>query len=79
MSQLYMTNYTVATAVTPGDSTAVVYTGLYVGGTGNVAVRVKASGASVTFQAVPAGMILPLEIDRVLSTGTTATLMVGLA
>ena len=72
-------------AVTPSNSTTFDNVGpnnpparsLYVGGAGNVAVRFV-DGSTVTFTAVPAGMILPVHVDRVLATGTTATGIVGL-
>lgn len=67
-----------AVAVTKSDST--VFTaptrGVYVGGTGDVAVRMWYSGNSVTFVAVPVGSVLPIAVDQVLSTGTTATSIV---
>jgi hypothetical protein len=72
---------TVAVAVTPNDSTAVSFAGLYVGGAGNVTIEaLNASGAAanVLFTAVPAGTILPVHCTKVLSTGTTATSIVGL-
>lgn len=66
-------------AVTKSDST--VFTqptrGLYVGGGGDVAVRMV-SGAAVTFVGVPTGSVLPIRVDKVLSTGTDATDIVGL-
>ena len=69
-----------AEAVTKSDATDLTYItrGLYVGGTGDVKV-VMQSGDQVTFSAVPAGTILPIRCSRVLSTGTTATLMIALS
>lgn len=69
-----------AFAVTPNNSTDLPETtrALYVGGSGAIAA-VMASGASVTFTAVVAGTILPVRVNRVLSTGTTATAIVGLS
>lgn len=66
-------------AVTPHDSTDfTTWTrALYVGGAGNVAA-VTFDGTAVTFVAVPAGSILPLQCRRVNSTNTTATSIVGL-
>ena len=52
--------------------------GIYVGGTGNVAV-VLPSGTAVTFIGVPAGTIIPVRCIRVNNTNTTATSMVALA
>lgn len=66
-----------AAAITKSDSTAVNFDAIYVGGTGDVAVRTF-KGTTVTFSAVPVGTILPIKVDRVMSTNTTATLMLGL-
>jgi hypothetical protein len=51
--------------------------GIYVGGTGDV-VAVMADDTAVTFSAVPAGTVLPIQAKRVNSASTTATLMVAL-
>lgn len=51
--------------------------GIYVGGTGDVAVTTS-NGETVTFSAVPVGTILPITVKQVMSTNTTATLMLGL-
>lgn len=63
-------------AVTPSDATVFgdMSRCLYVGGTGNVAVRTR-GGDTVTFSAVPVGSFIIGEFDKVLSTGTTATLI----
>ena len=61
-----------ARSVTASDATIIPTTrALYIGATGDVAVRM-ASGASVTFTAVAAG-VFPVQVDQVLATGTTAT------
>lgn len=66
-----------AAAVTASDATVLPVTrGLYVGGTGNLAVRM-ADGMTITFNSVPVG-IFPIQVDQVLSTGTTATNIVAL-
>jgi hypothetical protein len=66
-----------AVAVTKSDATILEKTrALYIGGTGDVAVRM-ADGSAVTFSAVPVG-ILPIQVDQVKSTGTTATLILAL-
>ena len=46
--------------------------GLYVGVTGNVKIRTPAN-VDITFVALAAGVIHPIEVRRVFSTGTTAT------
>jgi len=67
-----------AFAITPNDSTDLtrLTRGLYVGVGGNVAVRI--GGVDVTFSNLAAGVVHPLRVTRVLSTGTTATNIVGL-
>lgn len=54
--------------------------GLFVGGAGNVIVHFPGSpsGTNITFTGVVAGTILPIVIDKVIKTSTTATNMVGL-
>jgi hypothetical protein len=47
---------------------------LYVGGTGNVSV-VTIGGDIITFNGVPAGATLPIQVLRLRSSGTTATLI----
>ena len=64
-----------AVAVTPSDTSLTAFHGLYVGTTGDVAIK-GSSGTSVTFTAVPAGSIIPI-VCRVMSTGTTASNIVG--
>jgi len=65
-----------AVAVTPHDTTFVDLVGFYVGVTGDVTVQCVA-GTSITFTACPAGMIVPLRVVRIMSTGTTATNITG--
>lgn len=66
-----------AVAVTKSDSTVIPATrGLYIGVTGDVAVRM-AQGNTATFTAVANG-IIPIQVDKVLSTGTTATGIIAL-
>lgn len=67
-----------AAAVTKSDST--VLTGvraLYVGGAGDVAVQFPGGASTVTFSAVPAGSILPIQVVKVMD-ATTATAIVAL-
>lgn len=66
-----------AVAVTPSDTTQIPATrSLYIGVTGDVAVEMT-SGNSVTFKAVPVG-VLPIQAHKVLLTGTTATNILAL-
>lgn len=69
-----------AAAVTKSDATVFSppAVGLYVGGTGDVTVRMAGGQNNITFSAVPAGTFLPVSVDQVRSTGTTATLIVRL-
>ena len=67
-----------AAAVTPNDSTTMNATrGLYVGSGGNISVDMMQGGA-VTFTAVPTGVILPVRVVKVNSTGTTASSILAL-
>jgi len=50
---------------------------IWVGGLGDVKVD-TIGGDTVTFTAVPAGTVLPVQVRKVYSTGTTATNMVAL-
>jgi hypothetical protein len=60
-----------AAAVSTNDTTVIPTTrALYIGTTGNVAVRI--GGSNVTLPTVPVG-VLPVQVDKVLSTGTTAS------
>lgn len=66
-----------AVAVTPSDATIIPVTrALYIGGTGNINVRM-ADEQTLVFAAVPVG-IFPIQVDQVLSTSTTATNIIAL-
>lgn len=69
-----------AWAITKNDDNELAYVtkGLYIGGAGDVAVQMY-DGTSVTFVGVVAGSVLPIMVKKVLSTGTDATNIVGLA
>ncbi len=58
------------------DSNNVATKCIYVGGTGDVAVK-NSLGATITFTAVPAGTYLVCVTNQVLSTGTSATNMIA--
>jgi len=68
-----------ATAVTPSDSADLpnVCRGLYVGSTGNITVDMP-DGATILFSNVVSGIIFPVRVKRVRSTGTTATGLVAI-
>jgi hypothetical protein len=54
--------------------------GLYVGTTGNVAVRcLNADGTTVTFTAVPAGTFIPGNFTRVMAATTASTILIAYA
>ncbi len=79
-SNVFVPNAMFAAAVTKSDVT--VFTNptgaLWVGGVGDVAVRMYGNATNVTFTAVPAGSLLPISVDQVLSAGTSATNIVRL-
>lgn len=70
-----------AATVTTSDSTVIPVTrALYIGVTGDVAVRMAGTGDNpntVTFKNVPVG-IFPIQVDIVLATGTTASQIIAL-
>lgn len=78
--QLNAATYTGFTAVTKSDTTLVNCRAIYVGGAGNIAVSIDGTTAAVVLTAVPVGVIVPIELNggRIMSTNTTATLMVAL-
>jgi hypothetical protein len=68
-----------AVALTKSDTTEFKVTrGLWVGGAGNVAVKMADDTAAVTFVGVAAGTLLPLRVWQLMSTNTTATSVVAL-
>lgn len=77
-ANIFQPQFENAVAVTKSDAT--VYSPplsqLWVGGAGDVAV-VMVGGQTVTFTAVPAGVMLPVRVTKVKSTGTSATNIVG--
>lgn len=76
--------YTLAEVVTKSDASAQgtlatrISDAVYVGGTGDIAVKMGNSTSAVVISAVPAGTLLPIGINRLMSTNTTATLVVAL-
>lgn len=67
-----------AAAVTPHDTTKIAVTrGLYCGVSGDVKVDML-NGDTVTFTNLADGIIHPLQVDHVYSTGTTATNIVAI-
>ena len=80
------TNYSPTFPMFPGDAVVIVPSDsvnlttaavIYVGVGGNVKVT-TAQGTAITFTGVLAGSVIPVQVMRVWSTGTTATNMVGI-
>lgn len=61
-----------AFAVTPSDSAVQSAYYLWTIDGGDIAVETEA-GETVKFEQVPAGSFIPVSVNRVLATGTTAT------
>ncbi len=51
--------------------------GVFVGGAGTLSVNMVGDGAAVSFTC-PAGILLPIQCDKILNSGTSATLIVAL-
>ena len=68
-----------AAVVVPDDVNDLVNTSrsIYIGTTGDVSVHMIGQTLPVVFKAVPVG-VLPIRVDRVLATGTTAADIVAL-
>ena len=67
-----------AAAITPSNTVNLANpTVVYIGTTGNIRV-LTAQGDDVTFNNVPAGAVLPVQVIRVFATNTTATNLVGI-
>lgn len=69
----------IAVAVTPANATLTngPPRALYIGVTGDLVVTMPGAAGTVTFAAVPAGSILPIQPIQV-NTGTTASSIVAL-
>jgi hypothetical protein len=65
---------TAGSVVTPSDTTTFpdVVRSLWIGGGGNVVVRMVGDKSILPFNGVPAGTLLPIQCDRVMA-ATTAT------
>lgn len=70
---------TKAFAITPSDTDELTYVvrGIYVGGAGNLKVMFRDDTVAVTFVGLTAGSTVAGRIKQVLSTGTTATNLIG--
>lgn len=68
-----------STAVTPSDSTdltTLATKGIWVGGTGDLSIKLLNDSAAVSILAVPAGTFIPGSFKRVMA-ATTATSIVA--
>lgn len=70
--------WTRAKVITPSDSAEVNCSAVYVGGTGNLTVIMRDDTATTLFSTIPAGTVLEIACAKIMSTGTTATTIVGL-
>lgn len=68
-----------AVEIAPNDSADLIKTtrSIYVGTAGDVAVNMAGSEELVIFKSVPVG-VLPVRVDRVLATNTTASDLIAL-
>jgi hypothetical protein len=69
-----------AVAVTPDDAANLEYSSrsVYIGGTGDLSVEMVGDQANVVFTNVQAGTVLPIRVNKVHSTGTTANSIVSM-
>ena len=69
-----------AFVVTPDDNNDLpsVTRGIYIGGSGNLVCILQDDTTSITFTALAGGVIYSFQIKRILSSGTTATNIIGL-
>jgi hypothetical protein len=65
-------------SITPSDDTdlTIATRGIYVGVSGDLKV-ITLKGTTLTFVGLAAGIIHPLRVKRVVSTGTSATDIIG--
>ena len=68
-----------AVEITPNDAADLANTtrSIYIGVSGDVAVHMAGKTSPVVFKSVPAG-VLPVRVDRVLATGTSASDLIAL-
>lgn len=67
-----------AFSITPSDTTTQVARGIYIGGNGSLKVLMYKDTTPVTFSNVTEGMLLPIIVQKIYATGTTATSLIGL-
>jgi hypothetical protein len=68
-----------AVAVVPSDTTDLAFTtrAVYVGSGGHLSVRMAGQTTAIVFRNLPISL-LPIRVDRILATGTTATDIIAL-
>lgn len=79
-NNLVQTSFRDAANITPSDTVpqnGQPFMAIWVGGAGNLTI-ITPQGSTVTFNAVAAGTLIPIQAATVKVTGTTATLLVGL-
>jgi hypothetical protein len=66
--------------ITPSDTNElpIVTRAIYVGGTGDITLRLAGDIGSQLIKSVPSGTMLPLRARQVYATGTGATQLIGL-
>ena len=64
-------------AVTPSDATVINCDALYVGVTGNIAIKHTATGATITYSNFPAGAYLSVKLinGRVMAATTASSII----
>ena len=67
-----------AVAITPSDTVNLTQPCVIYAGSGGAIKVTTAQGTAITFSSIQPGAILPLQVIRVWSTGTTATNIVGI-
>lgn len=78
--QALFANYGSVVAITPSDTVSVNCRAIYVGGAGDVAIKVVGGATVATFKAPPVGTILPITLDAgYVMAATTATLLLALS
>jgi hypothetical protein len=67
-------------AIVPSDTNElpIVTRAIYVGGTGDLTLRLAGDAGQLLLKSVPSGTMLPLRARQVYATGTGATQLIGL-
>jgi len=77
---MYLANaYRRAFTIVPHDTNVITQPvhALYIGGVGDITLRLAGDTADVVLKAVPIGTLLMVSPKLIKATGTTATLMIG--